>query len=81
MFVGGGREPHGSGLVVDSDQSTVGVNIAVAAGQLVSISGLLLGDVSLLSFVSNLVLKVVLGTSIHIVTRVAGTSTCKSSGG
>ena len=45
---------HGSGFVVDSDEGTVGVNVAVAAGHLVSVPVLLMVDVRLLNFIGNL---------------------------
>ena len=42
LLVSGGGESHGSSFIVDSDQSSSGVNIGVAAGHMVSISGLIL---------------------------------------
>jgi len=45
---------HSTGLVVDSDQSSGGVNIRVDTSHIISISGLVVGDVGQLIVVSNL---------------------------
>jgi len=45
---------HSTGLVVDSDQSSGGVNIRVDTSHIISISGLIVGDVGQLIIVSNL---------------------------
>ena len=54
LHISGLSVSHGSSLVGDSDQGTVGVNIGVAAGHHVPVSVLLLRHVGLLVIVSNL---------------------------
>jgi len=68
LHISGLSVSHGSSLVGDSDQGTVGVNIGVAAGHHVPVSVLLLRHVGLLVIVSNLVVEVVLRIVIEHLT-------------
>ena len=72
LLVRGLGEAFGAGLIGDGDQGTLRVHIAVAAGQLVPVPGLLLGDVGLLLAIGHLELEVVLGAGGGLLVDPAG---------
>ena len=68
---------HGAGLVVDSDQGSSGINIGVGSGNIIAVTGLVVGDVGLLIIISNLEFIGVVGAGGHLLLKLGGLAVAK----
>jgi hypothetical protein len=63
---------HGASLVVDSDQGSSGINIGVGTGNIIAVTGLVVGDVGLLIIISNLEFIGVVGAGGNLLLELGG---------
>lgn len=72
---------HGAGLVVDSDQGSSGINIGVGSGNIIAVTGLVVGDVGLLIIISNLEFIGVVGAGGHLLLELGGLAVARGDTG